>query len=73
MKVKIFLILIPLVFIASCSSNQGTESVLQLKHTIKSFSKAKKLMKLVYTGHQITFYSGCKYEYKRIGKKEKAI
>ena len=42
-------------------------------HKIKRFSKSKKLMKRVYAGQQIAFYSGCTYEYKRIGKKEKII
>lgn len=32
--------------------------------TIDSFSKSKKLLKEVYKGHQITFYSDCKYNYK---------
>ncbi len=70
---KIFIILISTVFLAYCSSNEGNESNLLFSHKLKSFSKAKKLMKRVYVGHQIAFYSGCKYEYKRVGSKEKAV
>ncbi len=32
--------------------------------TINSFSKSKKILKKIYNGHQVTFYSNCNYNYK---------
>ena len=40
---------------------------------IISFNQAKKLMKRVYSGHQISFYCGCSYSYKQINGKEKTV
>lgn len=37
---------------------------LSANSTISSFSKAKKELKKVYKGHQVTFYANCKYNYK---------
>ena len=39
---------------------------ISIPHTIKSFSKAKKLAAMVYKDHKLTFYCGCGY-----GKKKK--
>jgi len=44
----------------------------QVPHKLKSFNKSKKLMKKVYTGRQIAFYSGCQYDYIKIGNRKKA-
>ncbi|RXJ54553.1 endonuclease [Candidatus Marinarcus aquaticus] len=38
--------------------------ILNANDTISSFSKSKKLLRDVYKGHQVTFYSDCKYNYK---------
>lgn len=48
-------------------------SEITIPHNINDFSSAKKLMKKVYTGHQISFYCGCSYDYKIIGGKEKTV
>ncbi len=44
-----------------------------LLHNIKSFRKAKKIMRKIHDGHQIAFYSGCKYNYQKIKKSFKGV
>lgn len=44
-----------------------------IPHNIQNFAKAKKLMKKVYAGHQISLYCGCEYKYLQVNGKEKTV
>ncbi len=85
-KLYILLILILTISNISCKTNEEEKTKPQSKRHSKSmdrdsgpsqkintFSKAKKLMKRVYAGHYIAFYSGCTYEYKRVGQRERIV
>jgi len=54
------------------SLKSSNTAVNKIPHKLKRFSKSKKLLKKIYVGRQIGFYSGCQYEYKKVGKRKKA-